>query len=83
MGKAIKFGLKPEPGQHAPLKSKSHHEIYLTIFSKATLKPKHLYMLHYPEVIRRVGLSVAFDGKLNTDLLSKQLMLQILVKICL
>ncbi|KMQ89723.1 hypothetical protein RF55_10617 [Lasius niger] len=32
-----------------------HHEIYLIVFPQATLKPKHHYMLHYPEVMRRVG----------------------------
>ena len=33
-----------------------HHEIYITVFPQATLKPKHHYMLHYPEIMRRVGL---------------------------
>ncbi|XP_077275930.1 uncharacterized protein LOC143904844 [Temnothorax americanus] len=32
-----------------------HHEKYLTVFPQATLKPKHHYMLHYSEVMRRVG----------------------------
>ncbi|XP_011879293.1 PREDICTED: uncharacterized protein LOC105568321, partial [Vollenhovia emeryi] len=31
------------------------HEMYLTVFPNVTLKPKHHYMLHYPQVMRRVG----------------------------
>lgn len=34
-----------------------HHEMYLTIsaFPYMTLKPKHHYMLHYPQIMRDVG----------------------------
>lgn len=32
-----------------------HHEIYRTTFPQVTLKPKHHYMLHYPEIMRRIG----------------------------
>lgn len=30
-------------------------EMYLSVFPNATLKPKHHYMLHYPQVMRNVG----------------------------
>lgn len=32
-----------------------HHEMYLGIFPQVTLKPKHHYMLHYPQIMRTVG----------------------------
>ncbi|XP_011858410.1 PREDICTED: uncharacterized protein LOC105555968, partial [Vollenhovia emeryi] len=32
-----------------------HHEMYLSAFPHMTLKPKHHYMLHYPQVMRNVG----------------------------
>lgn len=33
-----------------------HHEMYLNVFPHVTLKPKHHYMLHYPQVMCNVGL---------------------------
>lgn len=32
-----------------------HHEMYRTVFPQVTLKPKHHYMLHYSEIMRRIG----------------------------
>lgn len=32
-----------------------HHEMYLSAFPDVTLKPKHHYMLHYPQIMRNVG----------------------------
>ena len=31
-----------------------HHEVYKTVYGK-TLKPKHHFMLHYPEVMNNIG----------------------------
>ncbi|PIK45680.1 hypothetical protein BSL78_17458 [Apostichopus japonicus] len=39
---------------------KDHHELYLTLFPDRHLKPKHHFMLHYPEAIRRIGPVINF-----------------------
>ncbi|XP_066595382.1 uncharacterized protein [Prorops nasuta] len=40
---------------------KEHHALYIQLF-EAKLKPKHHYLLHYPNVIRRLGPLIYFSS---------------------
>lgn len=40
--------------EHLEILIQQHHELYVQLF-KDHLKPKHHFMIHYPQVIRKVG----------------------------